>query len=204
MSTPAFWRACCAALLAAGLLAFLRPASVGAQADGPIVVGAVNLEKVINGMTERTFREERLQEFINQRDAELQQLGQQFESARQQVELAPPGSDEYRRAIEEAQRLNLRAQLEKEFSEQLVAQRRAEVFTQLFNRIRDAAQRLAPQVGVDIIISSDASAALPEGNEGQVRSAMISRRVLYADDNVDLSDELLQMLNNEWAAGQGG
>ena len=204
MRSAAFWRTCCAALFAAAVVAALRPAAVDAQGEGNLVVATVNLETVINGMAEREFRQERLQEFIEQRDAVLQEIVSRFEAARQQVDLAPQGSEERRQAFEEAQRLQLQAQLEKEFSEQLIAQRRAEVFSRLFERIQETASRIAQQRGIDAVICSDATAPLPEGNEQQVRAAMISRRVLYNDDRIDFSDELLQVLNNEWAAGQGG
>jgi len=204
MQSAAFWRTCCAALVAAALVAALRPAPVDAQGDGAVVVATVNLETVINGMAERQFRQERLQEFIEQRDAALQEIVGQFEAARQQVDLAPEGSEDRREAFEEAQRLQLQAQLEKEFSEQLIAQRRAEVFSQLFDRIQQTASRIARQRGIDAVIVSDATAPLPEGTEQQVRAAMISRRVLYNADRIDFSEELLQVLNNEWAAGRGG
>lgn len=203
MQSIAFWRTCCAAIFAGAVVAALRPAHVDAQADGPVVIATVNLEKVINGMDERAFRQQRLQEFIEERDGMLQEVVKRLEAAAQQVDIAPVGSDERRTAVEEATRLQLQAQLEKEFSEQLIARRRAEVFSQLFGRIQETAARIARQRGLSTIISSDATAPLPEGNESQVRAAMISRRVLYNADSVDFSDELLQVLNNEWAAGAG-
>jgi Skp family chaperone for outer membrane proteins len=201
MRSAAFWRTCCVALLSATAVAMLRPAPVDAQGGRSVVVGTVNLETVINGMAEREFRQQRLQEFIEERDGMLQQIVQRFEAARDQVDLAPAGSAERRAAVEEATRLQLQAQLEKEFSEQLIAQRRAEVFAQLFARIQETTARIARQRGIDAVISSDASAPLPDGTEQQVRSAMISRRVLFNADAIDFSEELLQILNNEWAAG---
>lgn len=201
MQSVAFWRTCCVAILTGAVVAALRPTTVDAQGGAPLVIGTVNLEKVINGMAEREFRQQRLQEFINERDAMLQKVVKDFEAAAQQVELAPEGSEARRQAVEEATRLQLQAQLEKEFSEQLIARRRAEVFSQLFGRMQETAARIASQRGITAIISSDATAPLPEGTEAQVRAAMISRRVLYNSDAVDFSDELLQVLNNEWAAG---
>ncbi|MFG0275906.1 MAG: OmpH family outer membrane protein [Phycisphaerales bacterium] len=201
MRSAAFWRTCCVAMLTAIVVTMLRPATVDAQGGRTAIVATVNLETVINGMAEREYRQQRLQEFIEERDSILQEIVGRFEAARAQVDLAPAGSPERRAAVEEATRLQLQAQLEKEFSEQLIAQRRAEVFAQLFSRIQETAARIARQRGVDAVISSDASAPLPDGNEQQVRAAMISRRVLFNADAIDYSDELLQVLNNEWAAG---
>ncbi|MHC4975207.1 MAG: OmpH/Skp family outer membrane protein [Planctomycetota bacterium] len=190
--------------LACAFIATLRIglASSDAHPEGQIVVATIDLESVINNLDELPARESALQAFINQKQADLQVKVDAFEQAQAQLAAAVPGSSNYQDLATRVQRLGLDAELEKQFSEQLIAQRRAETFAQLFEKIQSSVQDLARQRGYDIVLNSDENMLMPQGNEQQVRSFMISRRVLYSADRVDISQELLTKMNNEWAAGK--
>jgi Skp family chaperone for outer membrane proteins len=193
------------ALVAAFLVVLVsRPGHLDAQSEQQIVVATVDLESVINNLNELPVREQALQSFIDQKQADLQALVKDFESAQAAAEAAVPGSQDYQTKLERVQRLGLRAELEKQFSEQLIAQRRAQTFADLFEKIRSSSQALATQRGYEIVLNSDEAMAVPSGNEQQIRAFMISRRVLYAANHVDISGELLQMMNNQWDAGRTG
>jgi Skp family chaperone for outer membrane proteins len=204
MHNDRFWRLGCAALAGLALLMAMRPDGATAQSGRTIPVATVNLETVINGLEERSQRQSQLEDFILKEEAKLQALGQQVADARAALEAMNPGSPAYRTQNEEVVRLTLQAQLQKEFSEQLVASRRAKVFKDLFEKVNETTRRLAERRGYDVVISTDETAQLPDGTEGQVRGAIVQRRVLYSAPAVDISAELLQLMNNEFAAGGGG
>ncbi|MFG0258345.1 MAG: OmpH family outer membrane protein [Phycisphaerales bacterium JB043] len=191
-------------VLVGAMIAMLALATsrTDAHPQGQIVVATIDLEAVINNLDELPAREQALQTFINEKQSELQVKADAFEQAQAQLQAAVPGSSNYEALQIRAQRLALDAELEKQFSEQLIAQRRAQTFAELFEKINQSVQELALQRGYDIVLNSDENMITPQGNEQQVRSFMISRRVLYSADSVDISQELLTKMNNEWAAGK--
>ena len=79
----------------------------------------------------------------------------------------------------------------------------------LFRSMQSAAKELAEIEGIDLVIIDDAGKQfelLPKSQlsrEGQVQLQMRSRRVLYRDSAIDISEELIIRMNNDYAASTG-
>jgi len=174
------------------------------QTPSPAVIAVVDLQEAIKTLDQRTAQEQALQQFIESQNEKIKKIGAELEQVRNEIDLLVPDSPEYRRKVEQAWRLRADLEVQKNVSDQLIDRRRAEAFAKLFENIRDAASRVAERAGYDLVLSNDAGAELPEGSESQVRSVMINRRVLYAADELDITDQVVRMMNNEWAAGQAG
>jgi Skp family chaperone for outer membrane proteins len=77
----------------------------------------------------------------------------------------------------------------------------------LFNKIDSATAEVAKQQGIDLILA-DQSPKLPDSLEGitpdQLGAALMSRHVLYATDNSDVSSAVIALLDSRYKAGGGG
>ncbi|MEO1534084.1 MAG: OmpH family outer membrane protein [Planctomycetota bacterium] len=75
---------------------------------------------------------------------------------------------------------------------------------ELYGKITEAVTRVAERDGYDIVLFDDKSISLNDPSaasfEGSV-NAIKSKKVLYASDVVDLTDSVLALMNNEFAAG---
>lgn len=78
----------------------------------------------------------------------------------------------------------------------------SKLFKQMFDRIADGAARLAQRDGIDLMLVDDRIFTIPVNNRAAQSAALESKKVLYASEPVDLTDELLTMLNNEFGAGK--
>lgn len=78
----------------------------------------------------------------------------------------------------------------------------SKLFKQMFDRIADGAARLARRDGIDLVLVDDRIFTIPVNNRAAQSAALESKKVLYASEPVDLTDELLTMLNNEFGAGK--
>ena len=72
----------------------------------------------------------------------------------------------------------------------------------MYDKIADGATRIAKRDGVDIMIVDDRIFAIPATNRAAQSQMLESKKILFASETVDLTDELLTMLNNEFSAGK--
>ncbi len=95
------------------------------------------------------------------------------------------------------------------FTQQEIDIERALMLQNLFRSMQSAAKELAEIEGIDLVIIDDAGQQfelLPKSQlsrEGQVAQQMTSRRVLYRDSAIDISEELIIRMNNDYAASTG-
>jgi len=173
----------------------------GRAAPTPTRVASVDLARVFESLEERVARESELKSFIDQQNTLIKDKGDRLEAAKQDLELLVQGSPERRRKAEDVARLRVDLEVQGRFSEQLIDRRRAEVFSALFAKIETAVAALATEQGYDLVLNNDAGAPVPGNTEAETRTAMASRRVLYAGDGLDISDALVRRMNNDWNAG---
>jgi|GEM_PF-1198697 len=186
-------------LAAASSLAF----RAGAQNAGakPGVVALVNLERVINNLDERVVRENELKRFIEERRNVIKGKQDQLKQLQDELNLLPEGAANRQAKAEEVARQRIESQVEQQILEQLLQVKRGDVFKRIFKKVIDASERIAQARGYSMVLSNDAGATIQPGTDQQIQLQMVSRRVLFADSQLDISDDIVQMLNNEWKAG---
>ena len=66
---------------------------------------------------------------------------------------------------------------------------------QIYEEIISAATEFAEQHGIDFIITNDSEIALQAGTDMQIMQQMTTRRIVYANDSLDITNELVQWIN---------
>ena len=117
------------------------------------------------------------------------------------MNLMPAGTPQMKQAYQEAMRLRLNLEVEGEISTQLIDARRGEVYAEIFKKIQSGAQQLAQREGYHLIITDDSDAVINPDTERNVRAGILSRRVLFSDPSLDVTDDLILTMNNAWKAG---
>lgn len=202
MRTSTLWPALVVA--AASTLAFFAWRA-GAQSAAPApkapTVALVNLERLLNNLDElQTRRAEveamraELQKGIDSKGADLEKIGNA-------LKILPAGTPDYKAKQQEAVRKRVEMEVDTKIAEQLMDQKRAEIQKALFLKIQDAVSRMAKQRGYALVFSHDGEVEVVDGQEAQITRQIAVRRILYAEKELDISEELLTMMNNEWKAG---
>lgn len=186
--------------LAMGLMRS-NPTSVDAAPVNAPVIASVRISEVINGLDELKDREAELRLFIDEQQAGIKKIGDDLQNAVDELNLLPDGAAQKKVIVQNARRLRLNLEVEGEISSQLIDQRRGEVYAEIFAKIEKAAQRLAQREGYHLIITDDSDAEIRPDTERNVRSGILSRRVLFSDPALDITDELILTMNNAWKAG---
>ncbi len=169
---------------------------------GPPVVALVNLERVLNNLDELQARNAELQAWVDERQKTIRELEAQVKDKVTRLQILPPDSPEYARLQEEALRTRVDAEFQAKFRDEMLSRKQGQVNRALFDKVRDGLRRFSEQRGYNLVLSHDGDIEIlgEEGNLAVTRQ-IAARRILYTDPSLDVSDELLQFLNNEWKAG---
>jgi len=175
---------------------------------GPTVVATVDMQFVMGGLSERadlmvdlSANGQVIQEEEKTRAEEIERLAKELEDV-----------------VDDQRRTNLQDELDLKilqrmawlrFTQQEIDIEKSLMLENLFRSMQSAAKELAEIEGIDLVIIDDAGQQfelLPNSQlsrEGQVAQQMTSRRVLYRDSTIDISEELIIRMNNDYAASTG-
>ncbi|MGP1308982.1 MAG: OmpH family outer membrane protein [Phycisphaerales bacterium] len=200
-----FWPlAACLACVVLTAFAFRAGASA-MQSAKPISLGVINIEKVINSLDELDDQQGRLDSLVTSRRKTVDEMSKQLEKLQGELELIPEGNPQRIAKGREIQELSIKLRLESEVAVAIIDAQKGEIYAELFRKISDASKRFAERNGYDMVLSSDAIAQTPQqGTEAQIKSFIVSRRVIFASPGIDVTDQLITMMNNEYKAGANG
>ena len=80
--------------------------------------------------------------------------------------------------------------------------RGGEMLRDLYMKVDAAAENLAKKNGYDLVLVSDEKAPIPQDDQAAARRAMLLKRMLYVNPTLDITQELVQTMNNEFAMGK--
>lgn len=186
--------------LAMGLLRSNTASVTAAPVKAP-VIASVRISEVINGLDELKEREAELRLFIEDQKAGIKKIGEELQTLVDELNILPNGAAEKKEMVQKAMRLRLSLEVEGEISSQLIDQRRGEVYADIFTKITKSSQDLARREGYHLIIADDSGVEIKASTEQNVRAGILTRRVLFSDPALDVTDDLVLTMNNAWKAG---
>jgi Skp family chaperone for outer membrane proteins len=177
------------------------------QPRRPAIAATVNLPAVLEGLKQRGDAE-----------AELNALGEQIIAEQERRQSALQALEERRQAVaDERERqsideelalaaLNYQAWLR--FANEKVDVEKALLLQELYRSIKKSIQEMAAAEGYDVVLVDDSLGELtvnPESQvtrEAQIRQQIISRRLLFTGTSLNITDDLIARMNNEYTAGR--
>ncbi len=131
-----------------------------------------------------------MQEELNRRQEELEGLEADLEDY-------PQGSEKFKQAMKKFQMAAIELQGYVQFQQMKQQRFNDEKIFELYDKIKMAARTLADEQGYDIILVNDSVVEIPE-NTDNILAQISSRRVLFARQQMDVTDQLIQTMNNEY------
>lgn len=194
-------------LVLSGIVAYRVLAQVGGG-DGCACVVSVNLPAVLEGLAERGEAEAELRTMADEMIAEDSERKQVIEDLRKQFTDIPEADREARADLGDRLTLEvLEYQGWRAYSAERLDIEKSLQLRELDRRVRRAIDDLAMLKGYDFVLMDDTSAELsvnPESKlarEVQVKQQMTARRSLYVNPAMDITDQLIQRMNNAFNAG---
>jgi outer membrane protein len=169
-------------------------------------VAVVNLPSVLQNLTEREVRQHDLDASAKIRQAQLDELTDRIKVI--EADLDPEngtvkqGTRQYRDKVIELRELQVTLEARYKLLNQVLSFDRGSVLRGLYTKIEAAVAQIAERDGYDIVLLDDTGFAIPEeAGQDDMNRAILSRTMLYTHESVDISDQVIRLLNNEFQAG---
>ena len=129
--------------------------------------------------------------------ATIEQMENKVEALRTRLENAV---DADKPALaEQLRKLAFQLKLENDYSIARYEELRAKAFREIFEKVQGACRTLADNNGYTMVIADDQHIAVRPGGTSDILQQISLRDVLYAKDTHDVTDQLMTLMNNEYA-----
>jgi Skp family chaperone for outer membrane proteins len=167
----------------------------------PTAVATIDIVSIINGLDERQVREDELNARREARQAQLDEIVAQMKKLEEDIQILNPGTDEHRDKIREVLELRAVAEARRNALAQIISIDMGSVMRNLYTKVEDAIRRIAEREGYDIVYMDDSALPLPENApDNDIYRAIITKSVIYRHDSIDITDQVITLMNNEFSA----
>jgi len=165
-------------------------------------VAVVDVAKIMLGMELVKTESAKLRTEFEAKQKSLDGMRKKIEDLATQVKAAPKDSAE-KRALAFDQ---IKAEAEQKMSGELFQRdlnlRQGDLYKQAYTEIKAAIEQVSKQNGFQLVLRNDADVELPPNISGQDMETFIAnQRVFYADSSIDITEQVVQLLNNQFKAG---
>lgn len=177
-------------------------AAAGRLIASPTVVGTVDVPRVLDALDElkaEVARSKAAAEDFQQAQAKRMQELEALNADLEDYVVGTPKHDEAQRLAKKAV-IDLRAAASlAQMREQRTEQR---AMLRVYNHIREASEAVSKRDGYGLIIMDDSAIPIPDDSR-DVLGDISARRVLYASNTLDVTQLLIDYLNEQWQAVHG-
>ena len=178
-------------------------------APGPAVIAVVRIDPLADGLKQFADANADVARLLGEIEAEAQRRREATKALREQHSNAV--DDQQREEFSD----NIALERLKNESWSQTAKRELELdkavrLQDLYKKILDAINTLALSEGYDLVIVDDSGEALPFYRnsrvlpQDQVREKLTRRKVLFVSPTLDITEDLIMRMNNEFNAAQAG
>ena len=196
--------------LAVAVVAVLRPTADASSVfrASPTPVATVDLVEVITNLDEFKAVDDRIKRDGQVKTDEIQNLTEEIEGLQEDLKSLDPNSDAYDEMFRD---LNMKVGFRELRGSMLIrwqSEDNARVLTELYEKSLVAVGEVAQRDGWELVIHTGQNAAVPRNPNVRAEQAMDfvedwiqSRRVIYSSDAIDITNSVIQHMNNKYAAG---
>jgi Skp family chaperone for outer membrane proteins len=196
------------AIVAIAIMVSLSAVAWNAQATSarlaaqPVAVATVDIVKIIDGLEEREVLEKDLQIRTDARQNQLNEVLERLQILSANLEESGDRtSDDYKEQVRQFYELRAVAEARREALTQIISIDLGTVRREMFLKVSDAIGRIAEREGYDIVMLDDSLFPLPENAaDADVYRAIITKSIIYRKDSVDITDDVVILMNNEFTA----
>ncbi|MFA9476718.1 OmpH family outer membrane protein [Phycisphaerales bacterium AB-hyl4] len=166
----------------------------------PTAIAVVNIEHAFNELREKVAVENEIRSRGEQLGQEEQQRRQQIRQLREDLDVLAAGTSAYRQKEEELGRAVIELQTWTQFQQQRLAREHVLQTERLYRKMNDAIAELAQDEGYDAVLFREGEINFQAEQPQELVAQIQMRKVLYASDNIDITQQLIQRMNNAYEA----
>ncbi len=166
------------------------------------VIATVDLEAVYDGLEKRKAKEIEFKQKETEFKTKLDALQAKIEGDKKNFELMPEGPQKKARG-QELIRSTFQFDFDRQYAEKFLDQMTGEMLRELYEEITLTSKELAVKNGYSMVIADDSRARIRGSGRDEVNRLIALKRNLYVEPAHDVTQELIAMMNNQFAANAG-
>ncbi|MFP4144687.1 MAG: OmpH family outer membrane protein [Phycisphaeraceae bacterium] len=188
------------ASLALSLLILAGARAGSAMLAQPTAVAVVNLDEVLQNLDERTAIETEIRSQAQNLQQEGEQRRQKVAQLKQQLDEFSPGSTGYQQKEKQLTEDLVELKVWQEVEQQSLDRERVAQSEKLYRKIVGTVGSVADEAGYDVVLAQSDPLQLDYSSAQEFFDQVQQRQVIHAGDQVDLTDQIVQRMNNEYEA----
>jgi len=189
------------ALLVSAALAISAGANSSRPPAQPTAIATVDIMDIIDGLNERSVLEKQLDDRMAARQSKLDEVVNELKVLDADIQMLAENNDARREKIAEALEKQAAAQARREALSQIASIDMGSVMAGLYEKIEVAIESIADREGYDIVLFDDSSFEIPNDKaNAEVVRAIITKSVIYRSDSIDITQQVITLMNNEYSA----
>lgn len=188
-------------LASAGLILCLGIAGAKATSSllaKPTAVATADLQSIFDQLKEAQSLQADIQDNNAKIKDEAATKKEEIQRLKQEVEELQPGSESYNKLSEDLALQAHQLQAWGAYHEQRIARQNAVNIKHLYEKTLQAINQVAQENGYDLVLYNDINSKLQYQNVQQLLAQLSNRKILYASSAIDLTDQVIQRMNNEF------
>lgn len=197
--------AVCAAAGLGGVFAGQRSArgaseGVATSRASATAVAIVDLERVMKGLKEKDKRENDMKDRIAAFQVTMDDLKKTLDGLTKQLELTPKDNVLGIREIKQKQiETAALADARKQALQTLISIETGEILRSMYMKINASVDQIAEKDGWDMVLLDNRSIKIPDTvTDREINFIIQSRTVLNAANSIDITDDVITLMNNEY------
>ncbi|MFW6033380.1 MAG: OmpH family outer membrane protein [Phycisphaeraceae bacterium] len=188
------------ASLALSLLILAGARAGSAMLAQPTAVAVVNLDEVLQNLDERTAIETEIRSQAQNLQQEGEQRRQKVAQLKQQLDEFSPGSTGYQQKEKQLTEDLVELKVWQEVEQQSLDRERVAQSEKLYRKIVGTVGSVADEAGYGVVLAQSDPLQLDYSSAQEFFDQVQQRQVIHAGDQVDLTDQIVQRMNNEYEA----
>lgn len=186
-----------AGLLALASFPLCAQQAASPAAGGPHQIGLIDMGHIFQNYKKFTAMTEALQKEIEQTDVQAKSIIDRIRSAQEQLQSLKDGSSQFQLA--ESEMLKAQTELEafKRTAQRDFLRKEADIYKTVYLEVEDAVRQYAEHYQYSLVLRFERSRVEEAEDPRQILNGM-NRHVVFFRSKDDLTDPVLEHLNNTW------
>jgi Skp family chaperone for outer membrane proteins len=183
--------------------AFAMFGAVGLQgqegsAGSGVKLAVVNVQTVFNTMDEKAAVEADIVQQAERLQKEEQDRQNAIRALQSDLDILAKDSAAYTQTRNTLEQKAIEFQAWKQYMQRKLESEKTIRTEGLYNNALAVVARLAEQNGYDLVLQKDDTSSMKAQNQQQLIALILSRKVLYSSAKLDITDQVIQICNNEF------
>lgn len=186
-----------------GALGFLGGAAMLVPSR-PAVIASVDLERVYNSLDQQAASDAELEKLAATLAVEEEKQREALRALEGELDTFKPGSEAHRKMMSQIEEKLVLYKALVEFDRQKIEARRAEYIRRIYDEIKATLRVLSKENSWDVVFLDDSIPPLEITDPQRTMQQISARRMLYTNQELDVTEVLILRMNADFAARGGG